>query len=426
MKRRLGVICILASGTVYQDRVTCLEALPPREQLKVVQANVVFRHGARTPLQPMGSPHHHDFHVRWDECHEHKYHELFAPVKICGVDGHPPPNVWKSRSSRSIDTDVTSIVGNCKPGQLTVLGALQTYELGYTLRKEYVEKHALISARYDPQQVRVRSTFMTRAVQSAQGVLRGLFDDDSTGQCVAEVFVHQPEHETLIPHEKTCDKLRLLFKRAKQRFNQHPDEEEVRKMMANRMEHDLDVRHIKLRDSLVARMTHGIPLPEGWDHELSNKVARLAEWQLEELFVAETENQRETVRLAIGRQIREFLENMREKITAMSDAKSMYLYSAHDTTLVPILVALRVFDGKWPPFAAYVAIELLENQQNRGSFFVRVVYNGEEQLLEDFASFERRVCDVIPADFQKECTLDEALKMTEQLPADKASTGTSF
>ena len=38
------------------------------------------------------------------------------------------------------------------------------------------------------------------------------------------------------------------------------------------------------------------------------------------------------------------------------------LFSAHDTTVVPLLLALRVFDDKWPDFAADVAFELYRDK----------------------------------------------------------------
>lgn len=36
------------------------------------------------------------------------------------------------------------------------------------------------------------------------------------------------------------------------------------------------------------------------------------------------------------------------------------MYSAHDTTLLPLLVALGMYDGRWPPFASYIAFELYQ------------------------------------------------------------------
>lgn len=60
------------------------------------------------------------------------------------------------------------------------------------------------------------------------------------------------------------------------------------------------------------------------------------------------------------------------------------LFSAHDTTLLPMLVAMGVFDNKWPPYAAAIAFELYEEEnegigakRGKGDMFVRVSYNNK-------------------------------------------------
>ena len=60
-------------------------------------------------------------------------------------------------------------------------------------------------------------------------------------------------------------------------------------------------------------------------------------------------------------------------------AVKMYLYSGHDTTLLPLLHVLDVFDGKWPPFAANITLELYENEKKEA--FVQTLYEGEPQLV---------------------------------------------
>jgi len=91
--------------------------------------------------------------------------------------------------------------------------------------------------------------------------------------------------------------------------------------------------------------------------------------------------------------------------------KKLHLVSAHDTTILPLLVTLNIFDGEWPDFCAEVAIELWEEKnpedaENR--FSVRILYNGKEQRrlrLEDFEKFcENR----IPSSYEEECQLGAA------------------
>jgi len=57
-----------------------------------------------------------------------------------------------------------------------------------------------------------------------------------------------------------------------------------------------------------------------------------------------------------------------------------FLYSTHDTSLISILSALKVFDQKWPQFSSYIIFELYENVKTKQDF-VQIIYNGKELSL---------------------------------------------
>jgi hypothetical protein len=54
-------------------------------------------------------------------------------------------------------------------------------------------------------------------------------------------------------------------------------------------------------------------------------------------------------------------------------------YSAHDTTVMPLLVALEVFDGTPPAYAAHVIIEV--RRSPAGEYFVRASYQNKSLVL---------------------------------------------
>lgn len=56
--------------------------------------------------------------------------------------------------------------------------------------------------------------------------------------------------------------------------------------------------------------------------------------------------------------------------------RKLILYASHDITLIPLLVALGTFDGKWPPYAADVTLELYQHRQSK-EWFVHLSYHGE-------------------------------------------------
>ncbi len=63
-----------------------------------------------------------------------------------------------------------------------------------------------------------------------------------------------------------------------------------------------------------------------------------------------------------GTSLGRLLLELEARITAAVEgtgAPRLALYSAHDSTVGPLLCALRCFDGVWPPFASTVIMELL-------------------------------------------------------------------
>lgn len=56
--------------------------------------------------------------------------------------------------------------------------------------------------------------------------------------------------------------------------------------------------------------------------------------------------------------------------------RKLFLYSVHDTTLIPCLMALGIFDMRWPPYAADITLELHQNRPTSEAF-VKVSYAGQ-------------------------------------------------
>lgn len=57
-------------------------------------------------------------------------------------------------------------------------------------------------------------------------------------------------------------------------------------------------------------------------------------------------------------------------------SRKLFLYASHDSTLIPLLLALGTFDHKWPPYAADVTLELYQHRRSK-EWFVRMSYRGE-------------------------------------------------
>lgn len=52
------------------------------------------------------------------------------------------------------------------------------------------------------------------------------------------------------------------------------------------------------------------------------------------------------------------------------DDKIFSLYSGHDTTIMPLLVALKSYDNVWPTFCSYISIEYYDETN-----MVKILYN---------------------------------------------------
>lgn len=59
-----------------------------------------------------------------------------------------------------------------------------------------------------------------------------------------------------------------------------------------------------------------------------------------------------------------------------SPCRKLYLYAAHDVTLLPLLITLGIFDHKWPPFAVDLTMELYQHRESK-EWFVQLYYRGE-------------------------------------------------
>ncbi|KAJ9598464.1 hypothetical protein L9F63_010860, partial [Diploptera punctata] len=78
-------------------------------------------------------------------------------------------------------------------------------------------------------------------------------------------------------------------------------------------------------------------------------------------------------RLKVGPFLGKLLDDMKNKISCNArKSHKMAVYSAHDSTIANVLMALDVFDPQSPPYRSAVLIELLKDEDN--SFFVTINY----------------------------------------------------
>lgn len=292
--------------------------------------------------------------------------------------------------------------GACYFGQLTDRGKTAMVTLGSRLRAIYGQYLGLLPPTWGPEAASalyLRSTNYPRTLETLQHVLAGLYpgaanQGDPTASVKTPFLIHtRPEDmENMYPWSK-CARMRLLQKHFKTT---------VHSLLAKDIEHlQASLRHLlALPDSYGAFPSfHGIydvlssAKAHGHDIEAEYRVPSSELVRLERLVAREwfygLEKSSEMVRLGIGRFLRDLLFAFREKLAVLEppsllsdllppdpptglrqlpsplypgmETLRLLLFSGHDSTIAPVLIALGAYDGLWPQFGANLSLELIQD-----------------------------------------------------------------
>jgi hypothetical protein len=125
-------------------------------------------------------------------------------------------------------------------------------------------------------------------------------------------------------------------------------------------------------DCFQAHLCHNFSLPVSVSYDLYQRV--VAE---QTYFYGATyyyPDRASAGKVGVGLLLAEVNDFFIQALTNKTQIK-LALWSAHDTTVMPVLAALGVWDHVWAPYASIITLELWKNPQ--GSFYVRLLYQGE-------------------------------------------------
>lgn len=385
-----------------------------RAKLRLVQ--VVFRHGARTPLT---SKRELWKGVAWDVCGR-AYPAM--PVRLYSTSGEADPPC-----PGNIKQLATVYEGGCHKGELTLVGQGQALGLGRWLRARYVEKYGLLPPRLQDGVLAARTTNYSRTVATLAGVLTGLYPHDAAARAGAReeaeaaaaaagrgegraqeglppaaaaaaaayayaslaamaVTTSQDLDEILFADTKACPHLgsflRLARDASREAVVSDPDYAWARGQLAQLMGIDAAMVEAErwiwcdVHDVLTSLTAHGKPLPAGVAEQprLLQAIDRLATKELAAYVAPSVKDQhgRAVLRLSMGRLLHMLLANMREAAAAASEQQGqqqgaqgqppplLRLYSGHDSTIMPLLAALGMDVESWPPYVSNLTFELWE------------------------------------------------------------------
>ncbi|KAG9271024.1 lysophosphatidic acid phosphatase type 6 [Astyanax mexicanus] len=336
-------------------------------ELKLVQ--VLFRHGARTPLKSIPDV----LEAQWvPDLLEVPNHTNIDYV-VTDLQGGPRPNALVEDNYRS-----KKLSGGTYPGQLTTVGMQQLYDLGVRLRKRYIQDVAFLTPAFSNKEVYIRSTNIIRTIESAKCLVAGLYQQKQTD--VVSILTEEAEREILYPNYHGCKQLKLRSGYRWAESSTLPDIasdlQSIQSALGVQPEQHLDF--ILIRDDMVARETHGLPCPA----VLHSWRARVEQRAVDMIYHIYDPANRVNLQLCVGPLLHTFLNNMEMNVqnNALIKDRKLFLYSAHDTTLMPCLMALGVFDMRWPPYAADITLELYQHRKTN-QHYIKVSYVGQDQKI---------------------------------------------
>lgn len=307
-------------------------------------------------------------------------------------------------------------------GELTNLGANQTYKLGQFLRKRY---HRFLDPIVAKEIVSVKSTDDDKNVASALAVLAGMYPVNATWNAShASLVIWRPiAIRTSSPNDN--DNLSLPLT-GNSNYDRLKDDIFSSKWMKEYEHNNSQFLHnaflvtgeiwnmsniYKLADNILTLNSHDVALLRFWDMPGLGSIEKLKEMYaiyLGSLFTDKNGSYTKTIAtLQGGILLNQIVRSMKNKIQHAGSKLLMSGYSVPTTTLVGLLVTLGNYDWIAPGHASSLIFELYSH--TNGSHEIEVSYRngiGAAKLLKvyecnracPFDQFERIASDFITFD----------------------------
>ncbi|KAJ3257378.1 hypothetical protein HK103_004598 [Boothiomyces macroporosus] len=267
--------------------------------------------------------------------------------------------------------------------KLTDAGKYGMQDVGKWLREHYVGK--LLSPVWNTasSEIVLRSTNYLRTVESLQYLLHGLYPKkDTIGN--PKVLVKDTEHETMYPHDACSSMvydtklLRDIFaKKHHQRLTSVLNPLSFWHTMHGKKSNENQV--YRLYDVFSCMIGNGVQLPEGVTEDDHGKLEGLTI----DLWARLYEKDDDFTKRAIGRFIPELFQPMQDMRNKVPNTPRMAIFSGHDSTIIPLLISFRAFDGDYPypGFGSSLSFEYFEEKMHyptsKPKGYVQMKYNGE-------------------------------------------------
>uniref|UniRef100_H2ZM93 acid phosphatase n=1 Tax=Ciona savignyi TaxID=51511 RepID=H2ZM93_CIOSA len=311
-------------------------------------------------------------------------------------------------------------------GQLTQIGMHQHFDLGRYLKQRYI---GLLSPQYNRSEIYIRSTDYDRTLMSAQSNMAGLFPPEGRQQWNGSSTNWQPIPIHTVPRNmdsllaapiESCPKLNKLrsdilasTEFAKLQKKYAPFLNNISKWSGC---DNVDIRSSwNIQDTLITEKTQGYKLPDWATDEVLKTLDEIAGLDIHVMYSGVNSEYRvDIARVVTGNLMKQIVENMNKRITEEDNFK-VVAYSAHDTTVGSLLVALDSYNDLPPPYAACVILELYKDDATSPPrYIVRGYYrNSTKDLIElnllgcefncSLGDFVQRASAIFPTKHSKDC-----------------------
>ena len=409
--------CEMADDTVITSSPA--EKVGPAATLK--QVIVVHRHGDRTPItENIGTV------IRGEDDREFWASKLPSSTcmeEMCRRFG------FDYASDKIYDNARTSSFRDQLRGKLTQRGVEDLTTLGGIFRQRYITELGFLDSKLhqnNSKDIFIRTTPLSRCLRSAFSILSGLYPpSESDDACTIEVVVGDGnpdlawDRETMWPLNRMC-KYQKEYKVAADKIipgelltRKEQLEKVLRPMLGVKAEERMSLTGVM--EVLHCRYTHGYPLPENCDASLVGELKQY-QWDLRR----QRFNDKEALKLFTGRFLNEVLSHMTQKAEGDDETLPKWLqFSGHDSTMIPLLVALNIEESSWPSYGANVVIELWRQPSsshvvnNEEDFYVQVFHNHELKYRCSFKEFKSTIAPFVyysAEEYNQDCSRTYAPK----------------
>ena len=349
---------------------------------RLIQVHVVIRHGDRSPMSRLPG---NITTVKLDCLTEP---EKFPEEIVQHVANYT--NAMKRELEKGKENFMFSPYPHqkfCTRAILTGMGAVQHLISGIHLRNIYINRHGLLSEKWNSSHFQILTTQYSRTYQSAVALLYGLIPNFNLSK-IAIKFAGYPAFCTRDMALLTgigchCGIISHLNKLGDKKVAQLNTNITLYRDLVKELSKLAGVKVTGVTgfiDALSAYECHNISLPcyvDGercYTKELVDKLWRLRDIKTQD--DARNQFHHTSARLRVQPLLSYIFRHMEKAVTQSS--LKFALYFGHDSSITPLLVSLGFGGSTHPPYASRIVFELYENKSNSSDFFLKILYNGQD------------------------------------------------